>query len=309
MAAYVVMVIEHDPQLLQQIKNCFLTSGCKVVTAADGNDALGKLEIIEPDIIVCEVMAPTMDGYEFYQDVQGLPQMKGVPFIFLAEKGNMDERLSELPSELSDHARKPVDPRDLILRATRLLQSAASRRSAEQVMQGDLSQLGLAELLQTLSMNGKTCAVSLKGDGGQGTVYMREGNVVFAILGDMSPSNALRDMLAWQQGAFQIDFRPVDHPNVLGDKAAALIQEAAEAPGATASAVPDAPPQRKQKRAEKKRPTDVGKSLQERIRDAIITRNYKEAVVHLESLIKVEPGKRELQEALLLLRKQRSKYL
>jgi two-component system, sensor histidine kinase and response regulator len=89
-----ILVIEDDISLREFMIKYFLEKqGYTVITAENGEIGLEKAKAELPDLIICDIMMPKMNGYEVIQELHKNPQTKNIPFIFLtAMNGHKDMR-------------------------------------------------------------------------------------------------------------------------------------------------------------------------------------------------------------------------
>jgi two-component system response regulator VicR len=65
----IILVIDDNPELVDGVKLSLEMEGYQVLAAANGQEALGILERITPDLMLADIMMPEMDGYELYERV------------------------------------------------------------------------------------------------------------------------------------------------------------------------------------------------------------------------------------------------
>lgn len=115
------------------------------ITAVDGLDALEKLRTLVPDLIICDIMMPRMDGFELLREVRANPAWNHIPFIFLSARGSRDEILIGQLSGADRYIAKPFDPDDLadLIRSQldRTKQLQAQRARDMQELQASILQL------------------------------------------------------------------------------------------------------------------------------------------------------------------------
>ena len=158
-----ILVIEDEPEMRRNITQLLRYHDYEPLAAANGREGVEVARREMPDLILCDVMMPELDGYGVLQALQGDARLARTPFIFLTAKGEKNDLRSGMNLGADDYLTKPVAHADL-LRAieTRL------RRSEQQVKRefkpdfssaGPLLALGLtpraAEALLWLSQ-GKT---------------------------------------------------------------------------------------------------------------------------------------------------------
>ena len=141
-----ILVIEDEPQMRKNMQLILKREGFEVVTAADGSEGivLAKREL--PDLILCDVMMPEVDGYGVLGALRAELATETIPFIFLTAKGDKIEIRSGMNLGADDYLIKPVAIDDLLgaLNA-RLARSAQHRRELRPAFESPapLEKLGL----------------------------------------------------------------------------------------------------------------------------------------------------------------------
>jgi hypothetical protein len=86
------------------------------------------------------------------------------------------------------------------------LEKMAREAPGESVLRGSLAQMNVLDLLQSLDMGRKTCALTLRNNGDQCKMYFTEGQINHAVYGDVKGDPAVYKVLTWTAGTFEIDF-------------------------------------------------------------------------------------------------------
>ena len=87
-----VMVID-DSNTIRRSAEIFLKqAGCEVVLAEDGFDALAKLSDHGPDIVLCDVLMPRLDGYQTCALIKKSPRFNDIPVVMLSSKDGLFDR-------------------------------------------------------------------------------------------------------------------------------------------------------------------------------------------------------------------------
>ena len=81
-----LLLVDDDPNLILLIQDYLEFRGYQIMTANNGAEGLKALENDLPDLIICDVMMPEMDGYIFIQNVRQDPKTSWIPVIFLSAK-------------------------------------------------------------------------------------------------------------------------------------------------------------------------------------------------------------------------------
>lgn len=129
-----ILVVDDDPNLVFLVQDYLELKGYRVLTAAHGRDALTVLEQETPDMIICDVMMPQMDGYNFVRHVRDNQQISWLPVLFLSAKGQTQDRVMGLNTGADVYMVKPFDPDEL------LAQIEASLKQSERIRQSQGSQ-------------------------------------------------------------------------------------------------------------------------------------------------------------------------
>ena len=91
------------------------------ITVGSGEEALKKLEKQKPDLILCDIMMPGMDGYEFLKKVKSHPQLNDISFIFLTARADTEMKIEGLEEGADDYIVKPFNSLELLARVKSLL--------------------------------------------------------------------------------------------------------------------------------------------------------------------------------------------
>ena len=158
-----ILVIEDEPEMRRNITTLLRYHDYEPIAAANGRDGVQAARREKPDVILCDVMMPELDGYGVLQELQLDASLARTPFIFLTAKGEKDDLRSGMNLGADDYLTKPVANADLIRAIEARLRR--SERQANREFKPDFSssapllQLGLtpraAEALLWLAQ-GKT---------------------------------------------------------------------------------------------------------------------------------------------------------
>jgi hypothetical protein len=128
----------------------------------------------------------------------------------MASKGDIAERLSQQDSA-DDYLEKPFFLKDATRRIKRLIDRIALEKMAKTapsdgVVRGNLSQMNVIDLMQSLEMGRKSCQLTLTNEGEKCEVFFAEGQVKHATYGELVGDAAVFKVLRWTGGNFQLDF-------------------------------------------------------------------------------------------------------
>jgi DNA-binding NarL/FixJ family response regulator len=117
-----ILLVDYDPNLTLLVKDYLEFQGYKVETAENGQEALEKLEHYIPDMIVCDVMMPEMDGYAFVEKIRQDPHTSWIPLMLLSAKGQSHDRIKGLKTGADVYMIKPFEPEELVAQIESSLQ-------------------------------------------------------------------------------------------------------------------------------------------------------------------------------------------
>lgn len=112
-----LLLIDDDPNLILLVKDYLEFRGYNVDTAENGREALDLLDNDVnhvPDMIICDVMMPEMDGYKFVKHIREEPKTNRIPVLFLSAKGQSQDRVKGLNEGADVYMSKPFEPEELV---------------------------------------------------------------------------------------------------------------------------------------------------------------------------------------------------
>lgn len=109
-----VILIEDDPILRENTAELLELSGYEVQTAADGKKGVLAIKEYLPDVIVCDIMMPELDGYGVLETLSRDEKTKGIPFIFLSAKTERKDVRKGMELGADDYLTKPFEEPELI---------------------------------------------------------------------------------------------------------------------------------------------------------------------------------------------------
>ena len=131
-----VLVIEDDPTTREVLRRYFTRAGLDVVEAEDGIAGMDAFARSTPGLVILDLMLPGIDGLDVCERIRSTSD---VPVMILTALGSESDRVVGLEQGADDYVVKPFSPREVTLRAQRLLQRAAPREPvASSLADGDL---------------------------------------------------------------------------------------------------------------------------------------------------------------------------
>lgn len=109
-----ILVIEDEEFVRETIADMLEMKGYLTVTAANGEQGLEHLQQFKPDLILCDINMPVMDGYEVLERLKSMNYLNNVPFIYLTAKATNEEMRKGMELGADDYIFKPFKATDLL---------------------------------------------------------------------------------------------------------------------------------------------------------------------------------------------------
>jgi putative two-component system response regulator len=109
-----ILLVEDSDVLRQGLKSLLEQENYQVITGGNGREALKKMELKTPDLILADILMPEMDGYALFEAVRTRPEWISIPFIFLTARRERKHILAGKRLGAEDYLLKPISPEDLL---------------------------------------------------------------------------------------------------------------------------------------------------------------------------------------------------
>ena len=124
----VLMIVDDEMQILDFIAGIF-SDKYRILSAKNGRDALELMRHHRPDIILCDIVMPEMNGYEFVSEMKGNPYTANIPIVFLTSKSAMDDHIQGYEQGVEAYIPKPFHPKHLQAVIDRIVRDRQSLKS------------------------------------------------------------------------------------------------------------------------------------------------------------------------------------
>ena len=118
-----VLVIDDEPEMLSLVKYTLEQAGFEVATCDNGRQAWDQITLVEPDVLVLDVMLPGIDGYSLQLKLSQDPKTKNLPIVVLTALEPSKTLFQKFP-QVAGFMTKPFKPEELL----KLVQTAAARQ-------------------------------------------------------------------------------------------------------------------------------------------------------------------------------------
>jgi CheY-like chemotaxis protein len=206
-------------------------AGFTVTSAVSVQDALDKLELDAPDLIISETTFPDGDGFELRRRVRATAEWGEIPFIFLTAEAAIENKIRGLELGVDDYLTKPIYIKEIVTRINILLQKRQrvrfeERRDGRTRFAGRVTDMPVVDVIQTIEISRKSGVIQFVGDRGrQAAIYFRDGRVIDAEAGALQGEDAVYRLLTWSEGEFEVVFRTVRRREVIATSSQGLLME------------------------------------------------------------------------------------
>jgi two-component system, cell cycle response regulator len=109
-----VLLVDDDPLILEVLSTILDLEEFDVVTASNGRKALAAVDASRPDVVVCDVMMPEVDGLEVCRRLKSDPATVDLPVILLTARDRPEDRQAGEEAGCDAYLTKPFSPLQLI---------------------------------------------------------------------------------------------------------------------------------------------------------------------------------------------------
>ncbi len=116
-----ILVIEDNPANLELMSYLLRAFGHAALIARDGGSGLHLVEAERPDLIICDIHLPVMDGYEVARHIKSHPAMLRIPLLAVTALAMIGDRERILAAGFDGYLAKPIEPETFIAQAEAFL--------------------------------------------------------------------------------------------------------------------------------------------------------------------------------------------
>ena len=126
-----LLIVEDNHILRDGLQEMLGFEGFNVLTAANGLEALERMVMISPDLILSDITMPVMDGFDFFKAVRARPEWVTIPFILLTARGEREDRMNSRDLGAEDYLVKPLTREELLTAVRSRLARSRQLRMAQ----------------------------------------------------------------------------------------------------------------------------------------------------------------------------------
>ncbi len=119
-----ILIVEDEPDIVELLVYNLHQAGFKTDAVLNGSEALERVKIEQPDLVLLDLLLPEVDGLEICRTLKRYPETADIPIIMLTAKGEAIDRIVGLELGADDYITKPFSPREVLLRVRAVLRRA-----------------------------------------------------------------------------------------------------------------------------------------------------------------------------------------
>ncbi|MGD0679299.1 MAG: DUF4388 domain-containing protein, partial [Polyangiaceae bacterium] len=202
--------------------------GYTVRVAANGVEALEKIEATSPAVVVSDSRLPKIDGYSLARTLKERSETAHIPVVLLTNRSESPNQGRE--GDVAEFLPKPVFVREFVACVGLLVARGARARMAAEAggsgrFSGSTKDIPVVDLLQTFEVLRESGVLQLARGSQEGEIFFREGRAVDAKLGRLRGERAVYALFVWSDAMFDIEFKPVSREDVLDRSIGTIVME------------------------------------------------------------------------------------
>ncbi|MGH8641156.1 MAG: response regulator transcription factor [Burkholderiales bacterium] len=116
-----LLVIEDEVPLRANLVRILSAEGYRVIAAADGDEGIRRVREGRPDLVICDILMPLVDGFGVLAALRSQPETVAIPFIFLTASADKEDLARGLRGGANEYVTKPFKIADLLAAVKRRL--------------------------------------------------------------------------------------------------------------------------------------------------------------------------------------------
>ena len=116
-----ILIVDDDQGTTKLLEFILSKEGYDVASVNEGTKTLSTALAYHPNLILLDVMMPSMDGLEVCRDLRAESNFAHVPIVFFSSASDVDKKVAAFGSGANDYIVKPIHPRELKLRIKALI--------------------------------------------------------------------------------------------------------------------------------------------------------------------------------------------
>ena len=124
-----ILLVDDEPDILEIVGYHLKKEGYRVFKASNGREAVSNAKVVDPHLILLDIMMPEMDGIEACEKIRALDGLENVVIAFFTARGEDYSQVAGFEAGADDYITKPVKPKVLISKVKGLLRRLKNKES------------------------------------------------------------------------------------------------------------------------------------------------------------------------------------
>ena len=135
-----ILLVDDSPDNLRMLSLLLMNEGCRVNCVADGEMALHAIKGKLPDLVVLDVLIPTIDGYKLCEILKANDKTKHIPIVFISSLDSEDDKVQAFKLGAADYITKPFFPQEALARISNQLKIVLQKERWLKIIQREVKE-------------------------------------------------------------------------------------------------------------------------------------------------------------------------
>lgn len=211
---YKILLVDTRQSVLDSFNRIEWGDEFSINTCSSGQEAFSYLNEQFVHLIYIADQLADMDAVQFIHRKKQNSKIELIPIIVLSEEPDYKTRIQQMDEGADDYIFIPFDPQELRTKARIMLREifniAGFTQKTAKGFSGNLNEMNLLDLLQTLELGRKSGVIHLQRDSDEAFVYVQDGMVFDAEENAKFGEETLFRLFTWTEGRFHVEFQPVE---------------------------------------------------------------------------------------------------
>lgn len=153
MSAEKILVVDDDKNICELLRLYLEKEGYSVILCHDGQEAVVKFNALNPDMILLDIMLPSLDGWQVCREIR---RKSNAPIIMLTAKGETFDKVLGLELGADDYVVKPFDTKEIVARIKAVLRRISQGTTADEIKEVSFDKLVVNMTRYELKVDNKT---------------------------------------------------------------------------------------------------------------------------------------------------------
>ena len=210
MSKHNILIIDDDQAQHEILGEHLDLAGFNALHAASSGEGFTILMQNTVELILLDINMPKMDGFQTIEVLRSNPETRDIPVLFLTSLDRQYLKIKGLELGADDYVTKPYNGAELMARIKAILRRKGKTTTQEFALSGDITEIGMGNLLQNISQSLKTGKIEFSDMNGE--LIVSGEDILFARQGNCDQMEALLRLMLLEHGHFSVSYDPFPVP-------------------------------------------------------------------------------------------------